>query len=141
MSNDATFATDEVTESKVPSKARVWAGRALGGLVVAFMVFDGAMKIVRAAPAVEGTVKMGFSAGSVVGIGVLALACTLLYAIPRTAVLGAVLLTAYLGGAMATHVRIGVEAFPIVFVLAFGALVWGSLRLRDPRVGRLLSRP
>ena len=119
---------------------KLWTGRVLGALVVLFMTFDGAMKIAKAAPAVEGTVRMGFPASSVVGIGVLALACTLLYAIPRTAVLGAVLLTAYLGGAMAAHVRLGVEAFPIVFVLAFGALVWGSLWLRDARVRTWIAR-
>jgi hypothetical protein len=120
--------------------AKIWSGRVLGGLVVLFMTFDGAMKIIKAAPAVEGTIKMGYPAGEVVGIGVLALACTLLYAIPRTALVGAVLLTAYLGGAMASHVRLGVEAFPVVFVLAFGALVWGSLWLRDARVRTWLAR-
>ena len=122
------------------TKGKLWTGRVLGGLVILFMAFDGAMKIAKASPAVEGTVRMGYPATSVVGIGLLALACTLLYAIPRTAVLGAVLLTAYLGGAMASHVRLGAGAFPVVFVLIFGALTWGSLWLRDTRVHTWLAR-
>jgi hypothetical protein len=138
---NATIAAEIAVDSITPSKAKLWTGRVLGGLVVLFMTFDGVSKIVKAAPSVEGTIRMGYPATSVVGIGVLALACTLLYAIPRTAVLGAVLLTAYLGGAMASHVRLGVEAFPVVFVLAFASLVWGSLWLRDARVHGLLSRP
>ncbi len=89
----------------------------------------------RLAPYVEGTARVGYSAGSLVPLGLVLLASTILYAVPRTAVLGAILLTAYLGGATATHVRMGE---PFLFPVVFGVIVWGCLYLRDERVRSLL---
>lgn len=119
--------------------AMLWMGRILSGLVVAFMTLDAAMKLVKAAPAVEATQKLGLPTETIVGL--VLLVCTALYAIPRTAVLGAILLTGYLGGAAAIHVRAGSGAFPVGFSVAFGVLAWGGLVLRDPRLfGLILAR-
>ena len=111
------------------SKGALWTGRIISGLIVAFMFFDSSLKIFKFAPAVEGTAKLGYPANSLVPMGIALLVSTLLYAIPRTSILGAILLTGYLGGAVATHVH-GSDpwfAFPIVL----GVLAWGALYLRD----------
>ena len=95
------------------------------------MLFDGAAKIVRFAPYVEGTVKAGFADNLVMPLGLVALIPTILYAIPQTSVLGAILLAAYFGGATATHVRLGQ---PFWFPVVFGILTWLALYLREPRL-------
>jgi hypothetical protein len=115
--------------------AKVWTARVLGTLVILFLLVDGAGKVFRLAPYVEGTARVGYSAGTLVPLGLVLLASTILYAIPRTAVFGALLLTAYLGGATATHVRMGE---PFVFPVAFGVIVWGCLYLRDERIRSLI---
>jgi hypothetical protein len=125
------------TDAKT-APALLWAGRVVSGLVVLFMAFDAVMKIVQAAPVMEATEKLGFPADSIVGIGVVLLASTVIYAVPRTAVLGAILLTGYLGGACATHVRAGDGAFPISFSVGFGVLAWVGLVLRDPGLLRTI---
>jgi len=117
------------------STVNVWAARILGGLVTLFLLIDGAGKVLRLAPYVEGTVRVGYPASCLVPLGLVLVASTVLYAIPRTAVLGAVLLTGYLGGATATHVRLGQ---PFLFPVLFGVIVWGCLYLRDARVRALL---
>jgi hypothetical protein len=104
-----------------------------------FLLVDGAMKLAKPAFVVEATVQLGYPERVIVGIGVVLLACTLLYVAPRTAVLGAILLTGYLGGAVATHVRVGNGLFNILFPVILGALLWGGLALRDPRVAALLA--
>ncbi len=101
-----------------------------------FLFVDAAGKILRLAPYVEGTAKVGFPPGALVPLGLVLLVCTALYVIPRTALLGAVLLTGYFGGAIATHVRMGE---PFVFPLVFGILAWASLYLRDARVRGLFG--
>jgi hypothetical protein len=107
----------------------------LSGLATLFLLMDAAMKLVRAKPAVEGTVQLGYPEGVVFGLGLLLLICTLLYIIPRTAVLGAILLTGYLGGAVATQVRVGNPLFShVLFAVYVGIVVWGGLFLRDRRV-------
>ena len=116
------------------SPAMFWAGWVVTGLVVLFLAFDAVTKVLKVAPVVEATEKLGYSADAVRGIGLLLMVCTAVYAAPPTAVLGAVLLTAYLGGAVATHVRAGSGMFPIAFSAGFGALVWAGLILRDPRL-------
>jgi hypothetical protein len=118
---------------------RVWTGRVLGSLLGLFLVVDAGMKLARPAFVVEATVKLGYPEGAVVGLGVLLLVCTLIYLVPMTAVLGAILLTGYLGGAVATHVRVGDSLFSIVFPVILGALLWGALLLRDPRVAALIG--
>lgn len=107
-------------------------------LVVLFLFFDGITKAIRVAPVMEACQKMGISPDMAVGIGLLLLFCTAIYIIPRTAVLGAILLTGYLGGAVATNVVQRSGTFPIVFALGFGGLVWAGLVLRDPRLVRWL---
>jgi hypothetical protein len=111
-------------------------GRVVSGFIALFMVMDGALRAAHFAPYVQGTVQFGYPAHLATPIGVVLLACTLLYAVPRTAVLGAILLTAYLGGATATHVRVEDPSF--AFAVVFGVLVWAGLYLREPRLRALL---
>lgn len=113
------------------ASARVWGGRVLSGLVALFFVWDAAMKVAAIQPVMEATTKLGFAPGVVQPLGLVLLAITVLYAIPRTATLGAVLLTAYLGGATATMVHVGQ---PFYFPVAFGVLVWAGLALRRPAI-------
>src|SRR5579863_3459287 len=118
-----------------PPRSVLWIARALQALLVLFLLVDAIGKIAQLAPYVEGTVRVGYSADVLVPLGLVLLACTILYVVPRTAVLGALLLTAYLGGATATHVRIGE---PFVMPVVFGILVWGCLYVRDARLRTLL---
>jgi hypothetical protein len=111
-------------------------GACLTGLVVLFLVFDAVTKIIRVAPVMEACQKMGITPDMAVGIGILLLVCTAFYATPRTAILGAILLTGYLGGAAATHVIGRSGIFPIVFSIGFGVLAWAGLILREPRLLR-----
>src|SRR5260370_3705578 len=113
----------------------LWTGRIISGLIILFMLFDSGAKIARFRPYVEGTVKAGYADSLVVPLGVLGLVCTLAYAIPKTSILGAILLTAYYGGATATHVRAGQ---PWYFPVVFGILVWLAMYLREPRLRTLI---
>lgn len=123
------------------STTSVWIGRVLSGLLIVFLVFDGAIKLVPLQVVTDTMIELGYS-GSVDQarlLGVLTLLCTVLYAIPRTSILGAILLTGYLGGAMATHLRIGNPLFThLLFGLYLGAMAWGGLYLRDPRLRALI---
>jgi hypothetical protein len=121
-----------------PSKKLVWTGRVLSGLVVAFMLFDGAVKLVPIEPVLEAMGRLGYPLDIARHLGVLLLSCTALYVVPRTQLLGAVLLTAYLGGATATHVRIG---DPFWFPIVMGVLLWAGVYLREPRLRALLAAP
>ena len=122
------------------SRRRVWTGRVLSGVPVLFLIFDGVAKLMKLVPVVEATVKIGYPESSIVPIGMTLLACTLVYLIPRTAILGAVLLTGYLGGAIATHVRLGDPLFShVLFPIYVAVLLWGGLYLRDARLSRVLS--
>ncbi|HEY2037559.1 MAG TPA: DoxX family protein [Steroidobacteraceae bacterium] len=107
-------------------------------MAVLFFAFDGVMKLVKPTPVITATVGLGFPESEIVGIGVTLLICTALYAIPRTSVLGAVLLTGYIGGAIASKVRIHAPLFDICFAIAFAAFVWGGLWLRNPRLRTIL---
>ena len=111
-------------------------GTGLTGLVVLFLAFDGITKVIQVAPVIEACQKMGIGPNLAVGIGLLLLACTALYTVPRTAILGAILLTGYLGGAAATHAIARSGIFPFVFSIGVGALVWAGLVLREPRLVR-----
>jgi hypothetical protein len=123
------------------SKAAVWSGAIISGLAVLFLAFDGVIKIFKTTPVVEASEQLGIPMHTVAGIGILLLACTVIYAIPQTAVLGAILLTGYLGGAAAIHVRAGTGAFPVGFSVFFGVLVWVGLILREPRLlGTIILR-
>ena len=112
----------------------LWTGRIISGVVVLFMVFDGVTKMMSVPQVLEATVKLGIPTDIVTRIGMLLLVCTAVYAVPQTAVLGAILLTAYLGGATAIQVRAGAGAFPVVFAVACGMLAWVGLILREPRL-------
>jgi hypothetical protein len=115
---------------------RLWTGRALSGLPVLMLLLSASMKLSHLPMVVETFVgKLGYPASMLPALAVLELFCTIVYVVPRTAVLGAVLLTGYLGGAVATHVRVG-EAFVIPLLL--GVLLWAGLYLRDERIRALL---
>jgi hypothetical protein len=120
------------------SKGATWAGRIISALTGLFLLLDGVMKLFKPAPVVEATVKLGYPESVIVPLGIVLTICTVLYFIPRTAVLGAILLTGYLGGAVATHVRVNEGAFPVVFAVVFGVLIWGGLWFRDDRVRALI---
>ena len=120
------------------SKGMLWAGRIMSGIPSLFLLMDGIMKLVKPAPVVEATVKLGYPESVIFGLGIVLLASTVVYLIPRTSVLGAILLTGYLGGAVATHVRVGEGLFSILFPVIFGALLWGGLVLRDARLRSIL---
>ena len=119
-----------------------WTSRVLTGLVLLFFTFDTSVKLFFASPEImEGVVKMGFAPQHLLVIGLLELACLVLYAIPRTAPLGALLFTGYLGGAIVTHLRVSDPLFShTLFPTYVAALVWGSLYLRDPRIRALVGR-
>jgi len=122
----------EPTPPAISNAAR-WTGRIMSTLPVLMLVMSGVMKIAQTAEVVKGFAD--WPAGSAVAIGVVELICTALYLIPRTAVLGAILLAAYLGGATAVTVRMGINfALPVVF----GVMIWGGLWLRDPRLRALI---
>ena len=117
-----------------------WAGWSITGLVILFLIFDGGTKILKVAPVIEACERVGLTASMAVGIGAVLLACTALYAIPQTAVVGAILLTAFLGGAVATHVRAGSGPVEIAFAIGFCGLAWLGLVLREPRLLWMILR-
>jgi len=126
----------EQTESS--SKKMIWTGRILTVLVSLFMLLDGVMKILKPVQVLEATTRLGYPVTTLTGIGVTLIACTLVYLIPRTSILGAILLTGYLGGAVASNVRAGSGRFETVFPMLIAALVWGGIWLRDRRLRNLL---
>ena len=130
--------TTAVTPAPNVSKGGLWTGRLISGLVVLFMLFDCITKILRLAQVVDATVKVGYPASTVLPIGVTLLICVILYIIPRTSILGAVLIVGYLGGAVATNVRASQPAFNSAFAITFGVLTWLGLYLREPRLRALV---
>ena len=122
-------------QSAPVSKKKIWAGRIISALVVLFLLFDGITKLMKVTPVLQACARLGYRESLVVPIGILLLACTAVYVIPSTSVLGAILLTAYLGGATATHVRAGE---PFYFPVLFGVLVWAGLFLREDRLRGLV---
>ncbi|HMF76642.1 MAG TPA: DoxX family protein [Bryobacteraceae bacterium] len=124
------------------TRKAVWTGRILSGFAALFLVFDATMKVLALPPAVQGTTQLGYPASTLLGIGLLQFICLVLYLVPRTALIGAILWTGYLGGAVATHVRVGSPLFThILFPLYVAALLWAGLWLRDRRVDALLTQP
>ena len=123
------------------SRRTLWTGRILTGLAVAFLLFDTTVKLVGAKEAVEGTVQLGYQAHHLPILGAIEIVLLILYLIPRTAPLGAVLWTGYLGGAIATHFRLDNPLFShTLFPIYVAALIWGGLYLRDPRVRAVLGK-
>jgi hypothetical protein len=128
-----------MSEMKPNPRWMAWAGWGMSGLMIAFMLFDSLSKIALESHVVEATTRIGYPIDVIRPLGAIALACTLLYAIPRTAVLGAILLTGYLGGAIASKVRIEDPLFSsVLFGVYFGVLVWGGLYLRDQQLRSLM---
>lgn len=127
-----------VSSNLMISNKRLLASRIMSGLPALFLLVDGGMKLFKPAAVVEATLQLGYPESSVIGMGVALLTSTILYLIPRTAILGAILLTGYLGGAVATQVRVGAVLFNVVFPVFFGALLWGGLWLRDRHLHTLL---
>jgi DoxX-like protein len=125
-------------EAGEDSRKRIWTGRILTLLTALFMLFDGAMKIVKPPQVLEATVRLAYPLSALSGIGIALIACTLIHLIPRTSALGAVLLTGYLGGAVASNVRAGSGWFETIFPMLFAAVVWCGLGLRDRRLRNLL---
>ena len=127
-----------IVQTAESSKGATVGGYVLSGLPVIFFLLDGVMKLFKPAFVVDATTKLGYQESTIVPLGIVLVVCTLIYLFPATSVLGAILLTGYLGGAVATHVRMGEGAFPIVFPVILGAFVWGGLYLRDPRLRALV---
>ena len=115
-------------------KPRIWTSRILFTLTILFLLMDGIMKLFKPPFVIQATVQLGYPESTIVGIGVALLVCTLLYAIPRTSVPGAILLTAYLGGAVASNVRAQTPVFNLIFPVVFAIFVWAALVLRDKRL-------
>ncbi|HKX84371.1 MAG TPA: DoxX family protein [Pyrinomonadaceae bacterium] len=128
-----------VTETEHSSNKALWAGRVIGGFPALFLLLDGVMKLFKPDFVVKATVELGYPESTIVPLGLVLTAATILYIIPRTAVFGAILLTGYLGGAVATHVRVGGDAFSTLFPVFFGGLLWFSLYLRNSRLRELVS--
>jgi len=129
---------ESTAQSAPVSKAALWIGRVISGLVVLFMVFDGVTKVMRVPRVIDATIRIRFPVSSVVGIGVTLLICVAIYVIPRTSVLGAILLTGYFGGATAANVRAESPAFNTMFAVCFGVLTWLGLYLRERRLQALV---
>jgi DoxX-like family len=130
--------SDTQAQAASVSKKLLWAGRIMSVLPALFLFLDGIMKLVKPVVVVEATVQLGYPESVILGLGIVLLTCTVLYLIPRTAVLGAILLTGYLGGAVATHVRVGNPLFSIIFPIIIGAMLWGGLYLRDEQLRSLI---
>ena len=133
-------ATNASVHSSQISTAQVWAGRIVSGLAVLFLLFDASMKVLRLPVAVEGTVQLGYPADVLVPLGIIQMGCLILYLIPRISPLGAAMWTGYLGGAVATHVRMGDPLFThVLFPVYVATMLWAGLWLRDARVRALLA--
>jgi hypothetical protein len=128
-----------LVQTRSQSKARLWTARILSGWLILFLLFDGTTKVFRESHVIEAFNRLGVPVSLAPEIGILVLVCAIVYAIPRTRILGAVLVTGLLGGAVATHVRAGSPVFEaFIFPVMMGALTWVPLWLRDVRVRALL---
>jgi hypothetical protein len=127
------------TQSNSLSNKSLWAGRISSGLVVAFLLFDAGIYPMKPAPVVEAFAKLGFPLRLAVTLGIIELVCVVLYVIPRTSVLGAILLTGYLGGAIATQLPTGNSLLgEVLFPVCVSVIVWGGIYLRDERLRTLI---
>jgi hypothetical protein len=138
IAQDNSFACTGTT-NHASSRPALWIGRVISGLAVAFLIADSVGKLLQVQPVIDGTKQLGYPPDIVFSLGVILLSCALAYLAPRTSVLGAVLLTGYLGGAVATHVRVGSPLFThVLFPIYLAALLWGGLALRDARLRAFL---
>jgi hypothetical protein len=120
------------------SMGMLWTGRVLSGLMALFFVLDGVAHLMKPAPVVEAFARLGYPLSASVGIGILALICTAIYVTPKTSILGAILLTGYLGGAVSTQVRAGSSTFETIFPIILAGLAWLGIFLREPRLRALI---
>jgi hypothetical protein len=138
MKTKATLASESNGTTNSVSKGSLWAGRIISALSALFMLMDAVMKLVKPAFVVEATVQLGYRESVIFGLGLVLLVCVILYVVPRTSILGALLLTGYLGGAVATNLRVGLPLFShILFPIYVAVLLWGGLILREPRLRAL----
>ena len=126
------------TQTVSISNNTLWIGRFMSALAVLFMLLDGVVKLFNPPPVVESMTQLGYAENLALAIGIIEIVCVAVYVIPRTSVLGAILLTGYLGGAIASHVRIGSDLFSLVFPVILGLLLWGGLYLRDEQLRKLI---
>src|ERR1700754_166791 len=134
-------AMSTIAETAPVAKPALWTGRLLSGLVILFMLFDGLIKLVPWPIVTETMDRIGYGSSETLArsLGIISIVCTVLYTIPPTSILGAILMTGYLGGAMASHVRIGSPLFThTLFGLYLGLMVWGGLWLRDSNLRSLI---
>ena len=129
-----------IQDGHLISHIQLWTGRIVSALAALFLLWDGVMKLLKPAVVVKATRDLGYPESDIVGIGVVLLICTVLYIVPRTSILGAILLTGYLGGAIASQVRAEAGWFNVVFAFVFACLVWIGLWLRDIRVQHFLAK-
>lgn len=128
-----------ISSNPARSRRALWAGRVISGLAAGFLIFDSVGKLLEVQPVIDGTQQLGYPADIVFSLGVILLSCVVAYLVPRTSVFGALLLTGYLGGAVATHVRVGNPLFThVLFPTYVAALLWGGLMLRDTRLRAVL---
>jgi hypothetical protein len=125
-------------ESPIPSVSgkALWSGRIMSAVPVLMLLMSGVMKLLKPQPVLDGFVHYGFPLGMVTGLGVLEILCTVVYLVPRTSILGAILVTGFLGGATVTTLRVGESSWVMAVIL--GILLWGGLFLRDPRLRALI---
>lgn len=126
---------ESTSQNSQTSKKMLWAGRVVSALPVLMLLFSAALKLMRPPEVLQEFGRLGYPESLIVGIGILEILCTVVYVIPRTSILGAILVTGYLGGATATHVRIG-DVF--IGPVLFGVLIWAGLYLRDARIRALI---
>jgi hypothetical protein len=131
LGNSAAAIDQSPANVKSQSKGLQWTGRVLTGLTVLFMLFDAFGKFTKPPQVIEACTRLGIPSPQLLSIGILLLVSTIIYAVPRTAVLGAVLLTGYLGGAVAIQLRAGSPTFETVFPVIFGVILWGGVYLRE----------
>jgi ABC-type transport system involved in cytochrome c biogenesis permease component len=128
------------TQTSPVSNSMIWTGRVISALIVLLLLCDDIIKFVKPAPAIEAFGHLGLPVSLSIDLGILLLVCTVVYAIPRTSLLGAILLTGYLGGAVAIHMRAGDPLLShVLFPVYLGVLVWTGLALRDARIHALMS--
>jgi len=127
-----------LTQAGPVSKRRLWTGRIISAVVVLFLLFDSITKVMKVRAVIEASAQLGYPANTIFTIGIILLVCTAFYVIPQTAVLGAILLTGYLGGAVAANLRIGTSMFNTLFPIVFAALAWTGLFLRESRLAALI---
>jgi len=127
------------SQTAAVTRSMIWTGWIMSGIVVVFLMFDGITKLMMIAPVVDATTGIGYPVGVIRPLGIVCLACAILYAIPRTSILGAILLTGFLGGAVASKVRLEDPLFSqVLFGVYVGILAWGGLYLRDGRLRALI---